>query len=115
MREVIAVHLRDHDQVPSLVLIVRALGVSLRTLEYTCKTLLNVSPQRYLTCLRLHGARRDIRALAGSSSVRDIAFKWGFSHLGRFSIAYRQLFGELPSRTLRLAGASPEPRRVWSA
>jgi AraC family ethanolamine operon transcriptional activator len=110
MRETIAAHLKAHDGIPSLGVIVRALGVSLRTLEYTCKSLLNVSPQRYLICLRLHGARRDIRALAGSSSVMEIAFKWGFSHLGRFSIAYRQLFGELPSRTLQLAAASPKRR-----
>jgi AraC family transcriptional regulator, ethanolamine operon transcriptional activator len=108
MREIIAVHLKAHDEIPSLAFVVGALGVSLRTLEYTCKTLLNVSPQRYLTCLRLHGARRDIRALAGLSSVMEIAFKWGFSHLGRFSIAYRELFGEQPSRTMQLAGASPQ-------
>jgi AraC family transcriptional regulator, ethanolamine operon transcriptional activator len=108
LREIIAVHLKAHDEIPSLAFVVQALGVSLRTLEYTCKTLLGVSPQRYLTCLRLHGARRDIRALAGSSSVMEIAFKWGFSHLGRFSIAYRELFGEPPSRTMQLAGASPE-------
>ena len=106
LREFIAAHLKAFDEIPSLSLIVEELGISMRTLEYTCKSLLDVSPQRYLTCWRLHCARRDIRALAGSSSVTDIALKWGFSHLGRFSIAYRELFGESPSRTVRMSGIS---------
>jgi len=107
LREIVAVHFKAYDEIPPLPFIVQELGVSLRTLEYTCKSLLNVSPQRYLTCLRLHCARREIRAFAGSRSVMDIALKWGFSHLGRFSIAYRELFGEPPSRTMRLAGGAP--------
>ena len=37
----------------------------------------------------------------GAVSVADTAFKWGFSHLGRFSAAYRREFGELPRETLR--------------
>jgi AraC-like DNA-binding protein len=100
LREFVIDHLKVHEEIPTLALVVEKLGVSIRTLEYTCKSLLNVSPQRYLTCWRLHCARRDIRAHAGSSSVTDIALKWGFSHLGRFSIAYRELFGEVPSSTL---------------
>ena len=47
--------------------------------------------------MRLHGARREIRV--GKSSVTDVAMKWGFSHLGRFSGYYRDTFGELPSQT----------------
>ena len=33
---------------------------------------------------------RDLR-------VTDVAMKWGFEHLGRFALAYRDFFGELPS------------------
>jgi AraC family ethanolamine operon transcriptional activator len=106
LREFVIAHLKAFDEVPTLSVIVEELGISMRTLEYTCKSLLDVSPQRYLTCWRLHCARRDIRALAGSSSVTDIALKWGFSHLGRFSIAYRELFGESPSRTVRMSGVA---------
>lgn len=98
LREFIIAHLRMHDEIPTLALVVKELGISIRVLEYSCKSLFNVSPQRYLTCWRLHCARRDIRIRAGS--VTDIALKWGFSHLGRFSIAYRELFGERPSETL---------------
>lgn len=100
LREFVIDYLKAHDEIPTLAVVVEKLGISIRTLEYTCKSLLNVSPQRYLTCWRLHCARRDIRTHAESSSVTDVALKWGFSHLGRFSIAYRELFGEMPSRTL---------------
>jgi len=33
-------------------------------------------------------------------TVTAIALKWGFSHIGRFSIAYRERFGESPSQTV---------------
>ena len=33
-------------------------------------------------------------------SVTDIALRCGFTHLGRFSVAYRTRFGESPSETL---------------
>ena len=34
-------------------------------------------------------------------SVTDVAFKWGFTHLGRFSQEYKRRYGELPSFTRR--------------
>jgi AraC-like DNA-binding protein len=34
------------------------------------------------------------------SSVSNVAHRWGFVHLGRFSSAYRRRYGELPSQTL---------------
>jgi len=57
---------------------------------------------RFLRALRLNGVRRELRAgrpLAGS--VQDTAARWGFWHLGHFVTEYKQMFGELPSETLR--------------
>jgi AraC-like DNA-binding protein len=34
-------------------------------------------------------------------TVTDIALRFGFSHLGRFSVLYRHVFGECPKDTLR--------------
>lgn len=34
-------------------------------------------------------------------TVATIAARWGFPHLGRFSVDYRAVYGTTPSRTLR--------------
>jgi AraC-like DNA-binding protein len=38
-------------------------------------------------------------------TVSEIAMRFGFSELGRFSVEYRKVFGQSPSATLRLAYA----------
>ncbi len=35
------------------------------------------------------------------NTVSKIAYKWGFTHMGRFSAYYTELFGENPSQTLK--------------
>ena len=89
--------LEDLDELPKIPVIAAHLGVSERVLEYSFARRYGVSPIRYFKFMRLHCARREIRV--GKLSVTDIAMKWGFSHLGRFSGIYRDTFGELPSRT----------------
>lgn len=49
--------------------------------------------------LRLDAARQ--RLLSGDLvSVTEVAFEYGFGHLGRFSSYYQMRFGELPRQTL---------------
>jgi AraC family ethanolamine operon transcriptional activator len=36
-------------------------------------------------------------------TVGDIAARWGFWHLSRFAADYKEMFGELPSNTLKKA------------
>lgn len=61
-----------------------------------------VGPQAYLRLRRLHFARRALRsAESPATSVASVATDHGFFDLGRFAGAYRQLFGEVPSATLR--------------
>jgi AraC-like DNA-binding protein len=79
-----------------------AIGVADRTLRLHCLEHLGMSPHRYLWLRRMHLARR---ALASADPVKTtvttIANDCGFAELGRFAVAYRRLFGESPSRTLR--------------
>ena len=64
-----------------------------------------MSPKRYLWLRRMNLARRALqRADAKRTTVTEIATDYGFWELGRFSVAYRALFGEMPSITLRRAG-----------
>ncbi len=78
-----------------------ALGVSKRTLETAFRHRFGLSPIAYHHRLRMHAARRDlIRAQPGEVQVGAIALRHGFEHLGRFSVDYKALFAESPSRTL---------------
>jgi len=57
------------------------------------------SPLPYLKTLRLQTARTELQKGGHDRRISDIALACGFTHLGRFSVAYRQLFGEKPSET----------------
>ncbi len=79
-----------------------AANVSERTLQYAFHDIMGMSPLTYLHRLRLHRARDELRkANSRSTTVTDVALNWGFWHFGEFSRAYRNCFGEVPSRTLR--------------
>lgn len=79
------------------------IGTSPRKLEYCFRSVLGISPAKYLRASRLDGVRRQLRRGEGRS-VQDVAARWGFWHLGEFAAAYRRQFGELPSQTLRERG-----------
>jgi transcriptional regulator GlxA family with amidase domain len=79
-----------------------AIGVAERTLRASCEEHLGMGPIRYLTLRRMHLVRRALlRADPSIASVTRIVTDYGFWELGRFSVAYRALFGESPSETLR--------------
>ncbi|MFF0952266.1 AraC family transcriptional regulator [Rhizobium leguminosarum] len=85
---------------PNVVDIARAAGVSVRALQLAFQEFKSTTPSKYLRQMRLEGARKDLLAHpADDMSVSDVARRWGFTHMGRFSAFYREAFGELPSET----------------
>lgn len=79
-----------------------AIGVSDRTLRLHCMEHLGMSPHRYLWLRRMNLARHALLAADPTeNTVTEIATDYGFWELGRFAVAYRKLFGESPSATLR--------------
>ncbi len=81
-------------------------GVPERTLRLCCNERLGMGPKHYLLLRRMALARQALyRADAATTSVTAIAADFGFWNFGRFSIEYKALFGESPSRTLR--GSAP--------
>jgi AraC-like DNA-binding protein len=79
-----------------------ATGVPERTLRGFCRRHLGMAPVRYLWLRRMHLARAALmRADPATATVTEIATSHGFWELGRFSVAYRTLFGESPSASLR--------------
>ena len=74
---------------------------SLSRLERAFRDTFGVSPRRYLTLRRLAAVRRELLRRESETSVTEVATRWGFFHLGRFSQDYKALFGEMPSQTAR--------------
>jgi len=81
--------------------IVQATGVAGRTLFKHFRAFKGVSPIRYAQNARFHQVRQVLLRAEPEESVTDIAMRLGFAHMGRFSIEYRQRFGESPSQTLK--------------
>ena len=82
--------------------IAKKFKLSERTLRNYFKEELNTSPKQYLIALRLTKIRDELKVLKNEKgSVEKTARRFGFHHMGQFSKAYKDFFGELPSETLR--------------
>lgn len=77
-----------------------AASVSVRQLQKAFLDFTGVTPSAWLKLRRLNAARRDLASAHPRLTVAEVAMRWGFWHLGRFSREYRQLFQELPSQTV---------------
>jgi AraC-like DNA-binding protein len=81
--------------------IAEAAGVGLRTLQSEFRREFGFTAVDYLRRIRLDGVRRELQSGdSGVVSVGEVARRWGFAHLGRFSASYAHRFGERPSTTL---------------
>lgn len=76
-------------------------GVSERALQIGFRRFLDTTPRAFLEKVRLENAHRDLTGAPGGQSVTEVATKWGFMHLGRFSGLYRRSYGVSPSDSLR--------------
>ena len=74
-------------------------GVCTRTLQAGFRLHLGVSPMEYLRQVRLARAHDDLTS-AAVSTVSEVAYRWGFNHLGRFAAQYRRKYGRPPSATI---------------
>jgi len=92
----------DSDTCPlSVAELTRIMGLSRRTLQNACQSILGMSPIRFLRALRLSEARKTLQR---AGSVTQVATQFGFWHLGYFSRDYHAMFGELPSQTVQHRG-----------
>lgn len=71
---------------------------SRRTVHYCFWDFLHTTPQAYLRALRLNEARRALK-LPSYSTLTQMAVDLGFSNASHFTRLYKDMFGELPSRT----------------
>ena len=95
--------LHEHAAEPLTVSdVARAADLSVRALQESFQRTLDRTPMNYLREVRLRRVRNDLqRADPMATSVAEIAARWGFTHMGRFSGEYLRRFGEYPRHTLR--------------
>ena len=76
-----------------------AVHVSRRTLQYTFESCCDISPKQFIQSVRLNQVRRVLQDTSDQRCINEIAFDFGFFHLGHFCQSYKQLFGESPMQT----------------
>ncbi len=83
--------------------IAAAAYVTVRAVQLAVRSHLDTTPTAYLRRVRLEHAHRQLQAAGpATTTITDVAYRWGFSNATRFAAYYRQAYGVPPSHTLRL-------------
>jgi len=76
--------------------------ISVKSLQNAFKSLFDLRPSEFMRLLKLNIVHHElIKSKSSQTTVLKVAQKWGFSHMGRFSKFYTELYGENPSVTLK--------------
>jgi len=78
-----------------------AAGIGIRALQLGFRRHFGLSISEMLLDMRLANLHARLSQAVPDTSITDIAFDLGFTHLSRMSGSYRTKFGETPSATLR--------------
>lgn len=82
--------------------IAEAARVTPRAVQLAFQRYWGMTPMAYLRSVRLRHARADLqRGDRESTSVTEVALRWGFHSPSRFAAYYREAFDEMPNATLR--------------
>ncbi|OBA57240.1 hypothetical protein A5647_24545 [Mycobacterium sp. 1100029.7] len=76
--------------------------ISVRTLQQGFQRHLDTSPMAYLREVRLRRAHQALlKSDPSTVTVASVAYRWGFTNLGRFAAAHAARYRETPTETLR--------------
>ncbi|GAA4606421.1 AraC family transcriptional regulator [Actinoplanes octamycinicus] len=77
-------------------------GVSVRSLQESFRRYLGMPPMAYLRQVRLAAVHEELcQGDPAQHTVAGIAYRYGFTHMGRFAAEYRTRYGTSPRDTLR--------------
>lgn len=96
-----AVEILEHhaDELLTVEDVASATGISVRALQDGFKKYYGTTPMGYLREVRMKAVRTWLLdADPSTTTVSDAATRCGFLHLGRFSVQYREKFGESPRK-----------------
>jgi AraC-like DNA-binding protein len=96
-------YIHAHPETPITISELAAVaGLSVRSVQESFQRTFGTSPLSYLRQVRLDRVREELLDCDPRQvSVGEVARRWGFAHLGRFSAVYAERFGEYPKQTLR--------------
>lgn len=79
-----------------------AVRLTPRAVQYLFRQQLDTTPTEYLRRVRLQRAHQDLMSSErATTTVAEIAQRWGFAHTGRFAALYRDTYGQSPHAALR--------------
>lgn len=90
-------------RIPSITELCLVAHVSERGLRRAFNDVFETPPAAFFRAWGLEEARRRLASASTDGQVSRVALDLGFGHLGRFSVRYRETYGESPSGTLRAA------------
>lgn len=77
-------------------------GVSIRSLSRAFMRRHGVGPMKFLKQRRMEAVRMElINTEHKNTKVSDVALRYGFTELGKFSLLYKSIYNEKPSETLK--------------
>ena len=101
-------YIRAHlSQAITMADVAKEVGVTPRSLQLGFKAEFAQTPMEFLREERLQEARRLLMVSDEQDRIGDICERVGFNHFGRFSVQYRQRFGESPTETRGADKQSP--------
>ena len=90
------------DHTMSVETLAKKYTISVKSLQNAFKSLYGLRPNKFMRLLKLNLVHHElIQSKSSQISVLQVARKWGFVHMGRFSKFYTELFGVNPSVTLK--------------
>lgn len=89
------------DEPLSIAELAQEMGLGIRSLQMIFVKSYGIGPREMLNRIRLDMARQRLLSADPDTHVTTIALDSGFTHLSRFSEAYRLTYGERPVDTLR--------------
>jgi AraC-like DNA-binding protein len=74
-----------------------------RSVQLVFRRYLDTTPMAHLRRVRLEHVHEELVASnhGAGATVTEVASRWGFASMGRFAQEYREMYGVLPSETLR--------------
>jgi len=76
-------------------------NISERLLFHAFKENYGTTPKNYLNALRFNRLREDLLKMEPETTINNIIGKYHFYNQSTFTQAYKKMFGELPSQTIK--------------